>query len=76
VFENKVLRRISGPKREEVPGEQKKLHNQELHNVYFSPNIIGVIMLRKIRRTGHVTRMRKNGKHKIMAGKLQVTYFS
>jgi hypothetical protein len=38
VFENKVLRRIFGPKREEVTGGMRKLHNEELHNFYFSPN--------------------------------------
>jgi hypothetical protein len=40
VFENRVLRRICGPKREEITGEWRKLHNEELHILYFSPNII------------------------------------
>jgi hypothetical protein len=43
VFENKVLRRIFGPKREEVTGDWRKLHNEELHNLYSSPNIIRMI---------------------------------
>jgi hypothetical protein len=42
VFENKVLRRIFGPKRDEVRGGWRKLHNEELHNLYGSPNIIGI----------------------------------
>jgi hypothetical protein len=43
VFENKVLRRISGPKRDEVTGGWKNLHNEELHNLYSSPSIIRII---------------------------------
>jgi hypothetical protein len=43
VFENRVLRRIFGPKRNEVTGDLGKLHNEELHNLYFSPNIIRII---------------------------------
>jgi hypothetical protein len=46
VLENRVLRRIFGPKRDEVTGEWRKLHNEELHNLYFSPNIIQVIKSR------------------------------
>jgi hypothetical protein len=42
VFENKVLRRIFGPKRDEVTGDWRKLHNEELHNLYSSPNIISM----------------------------------
>jgi hypothetical protein len=42
VFENRVLRRIFGPKREEVAGDWRRLHNVELHNLYTSQNIIGV----------------------------------
>jgi hypothetical protein len=49
VFENRVLRRIFGPKRDEVKGDWRKLHNEELHNLYSSPNIIRMI---KSRRTG------------------------
>jgi hypothetical protein len=49
VFENRVLRRIFGPKRDEVTGEWKKLHNEELHNLYSSPNIIRQIISRRMR---------------------------
>jgi hypothetical protein len=56
VFENRVLRRIFGPKREEVVESWKRLHNEELHNLYASPNIIWVIKSRKMRWTGHVAR--------------------
>jgi hypothetical protein len=58
VFENRVLRRISGPKRDEVTGEWRKLHN-ELHILYSSPNIIRQIKSRRMRWTGHVARMGK-----------------
>jgi hypothetical protein len=57
VFENKELRRIFGPKRDEVTGEWKKLHNEELHNPYSSPNIVPVIKSRRMRWAGHVARM-------------------
>jgi hypothetical protein len=49
VFENWVPRRIFGPKKEEVAGGRRRLHNEELHNFYASPNIIRVIKLRKMR---------------------------
>jgi hypothetical protein len=54
VFENRVLRRIFGPKREEVAGGWRRLHNEELHNLYASPNIISVMKSRRIRWTEHV----------------------
>jgi hypothetical protein len=57
VFENRVLRRIFGPIREEVAGGWKRLHNEEIHNVYASPYIIRVIKSRKMRWVGHVARM-------------------
>jgi hypothetical protein len=57
VFENRVLRRIFGPKRDEVTGGWRKLHNEELHNLYSSPNIIGMIKSRRIRWAGRVERM-------------------
>jgi hypothetical protein len=57
VFENRVLRRIFGPKREEVVGGQRRLHNEELHKLYGSPNIIRVVRSRKMRWTGHVAFM-------------------
>jgi hypothetical protein len=49
VFENRALRRIFGPKRDEVAGDRRKLHNEELHNLYFSPNIIRVMKSRRMR---------------------------
>jgi hypothetical protein len=49
MFENRVLRRIFGPKRDEVTGNWRKLHNEELHNVYSSPNIIRMINSRRMR---------------------------
>jgi len=49
VFENRVLRRIFGPKRDEVTGEWRKLHNEELNNLYTSPNIVRVIKSRRMR---------------------------
>jgi hypothetical protein len=54
VFENRVLRRIFRPKRDEVTGGWRKLHNEELHNLYFSPIIIRMIKLRRMRWAGHV----------------------
>jgi hypothetical protein len=57
VFVNGVLRRIFGPKRDEVTGEWRKLHNEELNVLYASPNIVQVIKSRKIRWVGHVVRM-------------------
>jgi hypothetical protein len=62
VFENRVLRRIFGPKRDEVTGEWRKLHNEELHNLYSSPNIIRQIKSRRMMWAGHVAsrgKMRK-----------------
>jgi hypothetical protein len=49
VFENRVLRRLFGPKRDEVTGDWRKLHNEELHNLYPSPNIIRMIISRRMR---------------------------
>jgi hypothetical protein len=54
LFQNRVLRRIFGPKRDEVTGGRRKLHNEELHNFYSSPNIIKMIKSRRIRWVGHV----------------------
>ncbi|KAJ4445311.1 hypothetical protein ANN_07116 [Periplaneta americana] len=57
VFENKVLRKIFGAKRDEVTGEWRKLHNAELHALYSSPDIIRYIKSRRLRWAGHVARM-------------------
>jgi hypothetical protein len=57
LFENKMLRRIFGPKRDEVIGEWIKLHNEELNNLYSSPIIVRVIKPRRMRWAGHVARM-------------------
>jgi hypothetical protein len=57
VFENRVLRRIFGPKRDEVTGEWRKIHTEELHDLYSSPNIVRVIKSRRMRWAGHVARM-------------------
>ena len=57
VFENMVLRRIFGPRRDEVTGEWRRLHNEELNDLYCSPNIVRVIKWRRMRRAGHVARM-------------------
>jgi hypothetical protein len=52
VFENRVLRRIFGPKRDEVKGGRRNLHNEELHDLYCSPNIIRIIKSRGMRLAG------------------------
>jgi hypothetical protein len=57
VFENRLLRRIFGPKRDGVTGGWRKLHNEELHNFYSSPNTIRIIKSRRMRWAGHVARM-------------------
>jgi hypothetical protein len=57
VFENRVLRRIFGPEKDEVTGEWRKLHSEELHNLNSSPNIIRQIKSRRMKWEGHVARM-------------------
>jgi hypothetical protein len=57
VFESRVLRRIFRPKRDEVTGGWRKLHNEELHVLYSSPSIVRVIKTRRMRWAGHVVRM-------------------
>jgi hypothetical protein len=71
VFENRVLRRIFGPKRAEVTGEWRKLHNEELHDLYSSPSIIRIIKSRRMRWTGHVARMRekKRNAYRLLVGR-------
>ena len=69
VFENRVLRRIFGPKRDGVK-EWRKLHNGELNDLYCSPNILRVIKSRRMRWAGHVARMEEGrGVHKVLVGK-------
>ena len=57
VFENMVLRRIFGPRRDEVTGDWRRLHNEELNDLYCSPNIVRVIKWRRMGWAGHVARM-------------------
>jgi hypothetical protein len=57
VFENRMLRRMFGPKRDEVTGEWRKLHNKELRDLYSSPSIIRMIKSGRMRWAGHVVRM-------------------
>jgi hypothetical protein len=63
VFENRVLRRIFGPKWDEVTGEWRQLHNKELRDLYYSPSIIRIIKSRRMRWAGHVARMGRRGTH-------------
>jgi hypothetical protein len=68
VFENRVLRRIFGPKRDEVTGEWRRLHNEEHNDLYTSPNI-WVINSRRMRWAGHVERMEaRTGAYKVLVG--------
>jgi hypothetical protein len=70
VIENRVLRRIFGPKRDEVTGDRRKLHNEQFHNLYSSPNIIRMIKSRRMRSVGHVARMgEKRNAYRILVGK-------
>jgi hypothetical protein len=70
VFENRVLRRIFGPKRDGVMGGWRKLHNKELHNLYSSPSIIRIIKSRRMRWVGHVARMgEKRNVYRLLVGK-------
>jgi hypothetical protein len=70
VFENRVLRRIFGPKRDEVTGERRKLHNEDLHILYSSPNIIRQIKSRRMRWVRHVARMgEERNVYRVLMGK-------
>jgi len=70
VFENRVLRRIFGPKRDEVTGERRKLHNEELNHLDSSPNIVLVIRSRIMTWAGHVARMgERRGVYRVLVGK-------
>ena len=57
MFENRVLRKVFGPKMDEVTGEWRKLHNEELNDLYSLPNIVRVVKSRRMRWAGHVARM-------------------
>jgi len=70
VFENMVLRRIFGPRREEVTGEWRRLHNEELNDMYCSPNIVRVIKSRRMKWAGHVARMgEERGAYRVLVEK-------
>ena len=70
VFENRVLRRIFGPKRDGITGEWRKLHNEELNDLYSSLNIVRVTKSRRMRWAGHVARMEEGrGVCKVLVGK-------
>jgi hypothetical protein len=70
VFENRVLRRIFGLRRDEVMGDWRKRHNGELHDLYSSPNIIRMIKSRRMRWAGHVARMGEvKNAYRILVGK-------
>jgi hypothetical protein len=68
VFENRVLRRIFGPKRDEVTGGWRKLHNEEPHNLFSSPSIIRMIKSRRMRWAGNAARMGRSA-YRILVGK-------
>ena len=70
VFENRVLRRVFGPKRDEVTGEWRKLHNEELNDLYCSPNIVRIMKSRIMRWVGHVGRVGR-GVHRVLVAKPQ-----
>jgi hypothetical protein len=73
VFENRVPRKIFGPKRDEVTGEQRKLRSGELHILYSFPNIISQIKSRRIKLAGHVARMGdESAGYKVSVGKPEV----
>jgi hypothetical protein len=72
VFENRVLRRIFGPKRDKVTGEWRKLHNEELRDLYSSPSIIRIIKSKRMKWAGHVARMgEKRNAFRLLVGKAE-----
>ena len=72
MFENRVLRRVFEPKRDELTGEWRKVHNEELSDLYCSPNIVRVIKWRGMRWAGHVARMGESiGVYRVLLGKTE-----
>ena len=72
VFKNRVLQIIFGPKKDEVTGEWRKLHNEQLHDLYCSPNIFRVMKLRRMRWAGHVAHMgKRGGAYRVWQGNLR-----
>ena len=72
MFENRVLRRVFGPKRDKVTGDRRKLHNEEHSDLYSLPNIVRVVKSRRMRWAGHVARMgEERGVHRVLVGKLE-----
>jgi hypothetical protein len=70
VFENRVLRRVFGPRRDEVTGEWEKSHNEERNDLYSLPNILRVVKSRRMRLVGQVSRMgEERGVHRVLVGK-------
>lgn len=70
VFENKVLRKIYGPKRDEMTGEWRRLHNEELHGLYDSPDVVKIMKSKRLRWAGHVARMREKRRlYSILVGR-------
>ena len=72
MFENRVLRRVFGPKRDEVTGEWRKLHNEELRDLYSLPNSVRVVISRRMRRAEHLARMGEGRVvHRVLVGKAE-----
>ena len=70
VFENRVVRRVFGPKRNEVTGEWRKIHIEKLNDLYSLPSIVRVVKSRRIKWAGHVARMGEGkGVHRVLVGK-------
>ena len=70
MFENRVLRRVFGPKRNEVTEERRKLHGEELSDLHSLPNIVRVAKSRRMKLAGHVARMGEGrGVHRVLVGK-------
>jgi hypothetical protein len=70
VYDNRVLRRIFGPKRDKVTGDWIKLYNKDLNDLYSSPNIVRVIKSERMKRVGHAARMgEKRGEYRVLVGK-------